>query len=48
MNPPWRGFYDAANTMPDRTKYWRWADIPPELIKKWHAERVRNTGGLFD
>jgi hypothetical protein len=34
-----RDYYDDAHDMPDRTKYWRWEDIPPALIKKWDAER---------
>jgi hypothetical protein len=36
----WRLYYDDANhwTMEDRTSYWRWAEIPPELIAEWDAE----------
>ena len=33
--------YEDAHDMDDRTTYWRWHEIPPELIKKWDAEKRR-------
>jgi hypothetical protein len=36
----WRDDYDRANAMPgDRRGFYRWAAIPPELVKKWDRER---------
>jgi hypothetical protein len=35
----WRAYYDDANELGDRTVYWRWDDIPAELVKKWDAQR---------
>jgi hypothetical protein len=35
----WRAYYDDANKMDDRTKYWQWKDIPAKLVKQWDRER---------
>jgi hypothetical protein len=37
----WRYHYDDANAMDDRTKYWRWKDLPPKLVQQWDRERRR-------
>jgi hypothetical protein len=36
-----RDFYDSGREVfpDDPTRYWRWKDIPPSLIKQWDAER---------
>jgi hypothetical protein len=39
-----RDYYDVAINaahhwgIPDRTRYWRWEDIPPALIEQWDRE----------
>ena len=35
----WRIHYDDAHEMDDRTTYWRWHEIPSELVRKWDAEK---------
>lgn len=35
----WRMEYDDAHDMDDRTRHWRWHEIPLELVKKWDAEK---------
>jgi hypothetical protein len=37
----WRTYYDEARKLPDRTAYWRWKDIPPELVELWDQRAVK-------